>query len=67
MAVALLPFVDIDVVIAAYTPIAATLKNTYVRNTLKRPEMFRYEPDYLASYTSDYGNIPKLQVKKYIL
>jgi len=67
MGVALLPFVDIDKVIEAYTPIAAELKNTYVRNTRGRPESFRYDPKYLAEYRSDYGNISKVKVRKTIL
>lgn len=67
MGVALLPFVNIDDVIEAYTPIANTLKNVYTRNVIKRPEMFVYDPQYLASYKSDYGNIARMRVRKFVL
>lgn len=67
MGVALLPFVNIEEVIKAYTPIAAKLKNEYVRNSVGRPELFLYDASYTASYTSDYGNIPKMHVKKIVL
>jgi len=67
MGVTLLPYINVDDVFDAYTPINSKLKNTYVRNTIGRPEMFRYDPDYFASYTSDYGNIDRMQVRKHIL
>ena len=67
MATTLLPFVNPEDVVEAYLPIAKTLKNTYVRNTLKRPEMFVYDPEYLASYTSDYGDISPMKVRKFVL
>jgi 5'-3' exonuclease len=67
MAVTKLPFVDVAAIEEAYRPIASTLKNKYVRNIPGRPEMFRYDPEYLASYESDYGKIAKLKVRKYVL
>jgi 5'-3' exonuclease len=67
MGTTLLPYVNVEDVLEAYKPIAASLKNRYVRNTRGRPEMFRYDPGYLASYTSDYGNIQKMKVRKFVL
>lgn len=64
MGVVLLPFVDIGEIEKAYAPVAATLKNRYVRNTVGRPEIFEYDETYTAKYTSDYGNIPLLHVRK---
>lgn len=65
--IALLPFVNVDDVVTAYQPIADKLKNTYTRNSIGRPEMFVYDPEYLASYKSDYGDIPELKVRKFVL
>lgn len=64
MGVVLLPFVDVREVEKAYAPVAATMKNEYIRNSIGRAEIFTYDEKYLAAYTSDYGNIPKLRVKK---
>jgi len=64
MGVVLLPFVDVREIEKAYTPVAATMKNVYVRNSVGAACVFEYDETYAASYTSDYGNIPKLKVKK---
>lgn len=64
MGVVLLPFVDVATVRAAYAPIAATLKNHYVRNTVGRNEKFVYDPRYTATYISDYGKLEGMHVRK---
>lgn len=64
MGVVLLPFVDINEIEKAYTPVAAKLKNIYVRNSIGKPELFTYDETYTARYISDYGNISKLHVTK---
>ena len=66
MGIAILPFVDHEKVMEAYAPIAATLKNTYIRNSVGQMEFFTHDPDYLVRYTSDYGNIEKLSIKKIV-
>lgn len=64
MGVTILPFIDVDVVRAAYTPIASRLKNTYVRNSRGAPSMFVYDDTYLADYISDYGKLIDMRVRK---
>jgi hypothetical protein len=64
MGTALLPFVNIQTIINAYTPIANNLKNVYVRNSVTKEEIFFYDASYNASYTSDYGDINDLHVRK---
>ena len=64
MGVALLPFVNVDVVQAAYQPIADSLRKTYVRNSVGRNERFVYDPLYEANYRSDYGKITSMHVRK---
>ena len=64
MGIVLLPFVDLDVVVAAYEPIAAKLQQVYVRNIPGKDYVFSYDPTYIAGYTSDYGNISDLHVRK---
>ena len=64
MGVALLPFVDVKVIRKAYEPVAANLKNKYVRNTFGRVARFRYDPDVTLKYESDYGDIPRMHVTK---
>ena len=67
MGVVLLPFADNAKVLKRYQPIADRLVNRYVRNSVGRPELFRYDPKYQASYTSDYGDIDTLHVRKTLL
>lgn len=67
MGVALLPFVDIDEIENAYTPIFKSLKNRYIRNDLGQTGVFQYDPKYTAKYKSDYGNIKTLKIKKSFL
>jgi 5'-3' exoribonuclease 1 len=64
MGVVLLPFADVSQVKKYYQPIADSLHNTYVRNSVGRPEKFFYDPSYNATYTSKYGNIDELHVRK---
>lgn len=64
MAVVLLPFIDVDEVRKAYAPVAKTLKNKYVRNTLTKEQVFYYDPTFTAKYISDHGNIDNLHVRK---
>lgn len=67
MGVALLPFVDVAVIRKAYEPVAATLKNTYVRNSRGRVARFSYDDSVTLKYESDYGDIPKMHVTKTLL
>ena len=64
MGVVLLPFVDVDEIEKAYQPIFDGLQLRYARNDVTTPEVFVYDAGYTAKYTSDYGNIPKLHVRK---
>lgn len=63
MGVALLSFVDVEVIKEVYTPAAAKLKNRYVRNSITRNELFRGGGDE-STYVSDYGVIKHNSVKK---
>lgn len=67
MGVALLPFVEVETIREAYTPIAKNLKNSYVRNSVGRNESFRFDPSYTARYESDYGTIEKMHVRKVVM
>lgn len=62
MAVALLPFVDVKEIRKAYAPVAAKLKNTYVRNEPGKIGVFRRDPSVTFKYESDYGTIAQLHV-----
>lgn len=64
MGVVLLPFVNVEEIEKAYAPVAAKLKNRYVRNTVGHADIYEYDENYTARYTSDYGNIPVLHVRK---
>ena len=66
MGVVVLPFADVDQVKKYYQPIADSLQNVYVRNSVGQPEKFFYDPSYYASYTSRYGDIPNLKVRKVV-
>lgn len=66
MGVALLPFVDYEVVYAAYNEVLPTLKNKYVRNNIGKPCIFELCKDYTCNYTSDYGNIGVCHVRKIV-
>ncbi len=65
MGIALLPFVNIDKIEKEYQPVADKLKNKYVRNSIGKAELFKYEPVAKSvTYSSDYGNIKNLRVMK---
>ena len=65
MAVVLLPFIDIQLIREEYAKVAKILKNKYVRNTIvDNIDLFIHDPNYLATYTSKYGNIENLKVRK---
>ena len=60
--VVLLPFVNIKKVRHYYKKIK--LKNYYVRNTRGKNYYFIYDKNFNATFTSDYGNIQYLHIKK---
>lgn len=65
MGVALLSFVDVDLIKKVYAPAAAKLKNRYVRNGVSRNELFRDDPKgEEKAYISDYGNIKHNTIRK---
>jgi len=63
--VTLLPFVDYNLVFSEYKKIKTD--GVYTRNTFGNVELFRYDKTYTAKYTSDYGDIIPLKVRKTIL
>jgi len=67
LGVVILPFADFDIIYAAYNPIAARIKNRYVRNELARPGSFQFNKNYFAKYESDYGVIEEMHVQKTLI
>jgi len=64
MGVALLPFINVDEVRKNYAPVAKTLRNTYVRNSIGSLEKFVYDEFYTATYKSDYGILKNMKIRK---
>jgi 5'-3' exoribonuclease 1 len=62
MGVALLPYVDIDLVWGVYNGVVS--KKKYIRNRLSKVERFVYKKTYTAKYTSKYGDIEDNHVVK---
>jgi 5'-3' exoribonuclease 1 len=65
--IALLPFVDYDVIHTNYirmTKCCIKDPKKYVRNSRGNVALFRYDPKYRARFTSDMGNIDVLRVRK---
>jgi len=67
MGIALLPFVDIEEIEKAYSPIFESLKNRYVRNETGRACLFQFDEKYSAKYKSEYGDIKNLKIRKTLL
>ena len=67
MGIALLPYVDVKLIRKTYEPVAAKLKNTYVRNSVGRVSRFRRDESVNLKYESDYGEIPRMHVTKTLL
>jgi len=65
MGVALLPFVDYNVVYRAYRSVRSKVANDpYHRNKFGTDSVFSYDENYTAKYTSDYGTISNMKVRK---
>lgn len=64
--VALLPFVDYDIIHKAYVKRTKRIKNPekYFRNKIGTISTFKYDANYTAKFTSRMGNIDKLHVRK---
>ncbi len=68
MGVALLPFVDVDVVKKVYAGAASKMNGRYARNENTRAEKFWYDSTIVGTtYTSDYGVIKGNLVRKMFL
>ena len=67
MGVAILPFVDYEVICEGYRLILPFLKNSYSRNAVSRDVRFMYDPTLQASFQSRFGTIKKLKAKKEFL
>lgn len=68
--VALLPFVDYNVIHRNYERMTkCCVKNSqkYIRNSVGRVALFRYDPHYSANFSSDMGNISRLHIRKTLL
>ena len=63
MGVAILPFVNIDVIRKAYAKINSKSKKL-ARNAKGKTEIFKYDQSYVTKYTSQYGDILKNKVQK---
>jgi 5'-3' exoribonuclease 1 len=59
--IALLPFVDYSLVNREYSNVKT---KEYLRNKIGKISVFRYDPSYNASFTSDMGNVNNLHVRK---
>lgn len=64
MGVALLPFIDVEVVRKNYEMVASETHKKYVRNSIGRLEKFVRDHRYTATYVSDYGTIKGMHVRK---
>lgn len=65
--IVILPFVNYDEIHKYYlkmTECCVKDPKKFVRNTLSRASIFRYDKDYSATFTSDMGNIDHLHVRK---
>ena len=66
--IALLPFVDYEIVIKEYARVnKRTTTKKYIRNSLGKVSLFEYDSSYRAKFTSDMGNILNLHVRKKLL
>lgn len=62
-----LKFADVGLIKEQYAKVAKTLKYRYVRNEFSHPHKFVYDKSHLVRYTSDYGDIDRLCVRKIII
>ncbi len=66
MGISLLPFIDVALVRKCYNEVNHK-QVKYTRNTFGHLELFTVDPKYTADYTSDYGTLKNMHIRKKII